>query len=67
MDLAEIERIIASNIFPIIMCFILLKVNEKQDERHNDTMKQFSKALANNTEAVIELKNAITSKEDYIE
>lgn len=59
----DIVGIISSLGFPIVMCLLLYKRMDKQDEQHKAEMDRLTDALNNNTLALQELSIRL-SKED---
>jgi len=59
----DILNFIGNYAFPIVMCLILVRINEKQDERHKEETEKLNSTLINNTEALIELKDAIERRD----
>lgn len=58
----ELYNFLGNYAFPIVMCFVLLRINEKQDERHREENEKLNKTLENNTQAISELKDAINRR-----
>lgn len=54
-DINAITQLIGTVGFPIVACAALFWENYKNSERHSEESKQFSEAIANNTQAVTEL------------
>lgn len=46
--------------FPIVMCLIMVYLNNKQDEKHELEMKEITKAVENNTQVMIQLIEKLT-------
>lgn len=55
MNINDIVGIISSLGFPIVMCLLLYKRMDKQDEQHKAEMDKLTDALNNNTLALQEL------------
>lgn len=45
----EIINFIGNYAFPIAMCAYMVYINEKQDLRHQDEVKELTKVISNNT------------------
>lgn len=63
----QITTIIASNAFPIVMCVILLKINEqlrqemlKMSEDHKAESDRLADVIQENTVALVELKEKLS-------
>ena len=54
-------QIISTLGFPIVMCGVLVWLNVKQMNSHAESEENFTNALADNTKAYIELKDAISN------
>lgn len=52
MTFQECATLLGNYAFPIVMSFMLLKMNETQDKRHNEQMDALRKSLDNNTDAI---------------
>lgn len=59
MDISAISNVIGTLGFPIAACIYMAYVNSKQTEAHKEEMSKM-------TEAVNELKNAISSLTDKL-
>lgn len=55
MDWSTLTSLIGTIGFPIVMCLLLWKRMEKQDEQHEEEMTKMMDALNNNTKALTEL------------
>lgn len=55
MDFQSIVSAISTVGFPAIVCIILLYINWKQQERHQNEMQTMTEAINNNTVALREL------------
>lgn len=55
MEIKDIMELIANGCFPILMCFMLYKKIDKQDEQHAKETDALSKAIENNTIALVKL------------
>lgn len=55
MDFQAVIQAITTVGFPIVVCLIMIYLNEKQDERHTNEMQEIKKALENNTLAITKL------------
>lgn len=54
-------QIVSTLGFPIVMCGVLVWLNVKQMNAHKESEENFTNALADNTKAYIELKDAISN------
>lgn len=54
-------QIVSTLGFPIVMCGVLVWLNVKQMNSHRESEENFTQALADNTKAYIELKDAISN------
>ena len=61
MDYNAVAQIVSTLGFPIVMCGVLVWLNVKQMNAHAESEENFTNALADNTKAFIELKDAISS------
>lgn len=61
MDYTEMTQIVSTLGFPIVMCGVLVWLNVKQMNAHTESEENFTNALADNTKAYIELKDAISN------
>ena len=61
MDYNAVAQIVSTLGFPIVMCGVLVWLNVKQMNTHAESEENFTKALADNTKAYIELKDAISN------
>lgn len=61
MDYNAVAQIVSTLGFPIVMCGILVWLNVKQMDARAESEENFTNALADNTKAYIELKDAISS------
>ena len=61
MDYTVMTQIVSTLGFPIVMCGVLVWLNVKQMNAHAESEENFTNALADNTEAYIELKDAISN------
>lgn len=55
MDFQTVIQAVTTVGFPIVVCLIMIFLNEKQDERHTNEMQEIKKALENNTLAITKL------------
>lgn len=63
MDIALITNLIGSLGFPIVMCLMLYKRMDKQDEQHREEMSKLTESLNNNTVALTQLTAKLDAKE----
>lgn len=61
MDYNAVTQIVSTLGFPIVMCGVLVLLNVKQMNAHAESEENFTNALADNTKAYIELKDAISN------
>lgn len=61
MDYTVMTQIVSTLGFPIVMCGVLVWLNVKQMNEHAESEENFTNALADNTKAYIELKDAISN------
>lgn len=61
MDYNAVAQIVSTLGFPIVMCGVLVWLNVKQMNSHAESEENFTNALADNTKAYIELKDAISN------
>lgn len=61
MDYTVMTQIVSTLGFPIVMCGVLVWLNVKQMNAHTESEENFTNALADNTKAYIELKEAISN------
>lgn len=61
MDYTVMTQIVSTLGFPIVMCGVLVWLNVKQMNAHTESEENFTNALADNTKAYIELKDAISN------
>lgn len=61
MDYTVMTQIVSTLGFPIVMCGVLVWLNVKQMTVHAESEENFTNALADNTKAYIELKDAISN------
>lgn len=61
MDYTVMTQIVSTLGFPIVMCGVLVWLNVKQMKAHAESEENFTNALADNTKAYIELKDAISN------
>lgn len=63
MDFQSIVSAISTVGFPAIVCIILIYINWKQQERHQNEMQTMTEAINNNTVALKELITYIKKEE----
>lgn len=61
MDYTVMTQLVGTLGFPIVMCGVLVWLNVKQMNTHAESEENFTNALADNTKAYIELKDAISN------
>lgn len=59
MDVVDITNIISTVGFPIVMCVILLKYMEKNDDKREQEAKELREVINNNTLVLNELVSKI--------
>lgn len=64
LNINDIVGIIGSLGFPIVMCLLLYKRMDKQDEQHKAEMDRLTDALNNNTLALQELSIKIAKESE---
>lgn len=52
MDIAELVNMISTVGFPIVMCVILFKYMEKNDDKREQEAKEMREAINNNTQVM---------------
>lgn len=62
MDFQAVLQAITTVGFPIVVCLIMIYLNEKQDERHREEMKEIKTAIENNTIALTKLIDKLGSE-----
>lgn len=61
MDIQPIITAISTVGFPIVICLIMVYINETQDKRHNDEINTLKSSLENNTIAITKLIEKLDS------
>lgn len=61
MDIQEIANIISTVGFPIVMCLIMFRYMEKNDDKREEDSKEMREAIANNTAIMEKLVMKIDS------
>lgn len=61
MDYTVMTQMVSTLGFPIVMCGVLVWLNVKQMNARAESEENFTNALADNTKAYIELKDAISN------
>lgn len=59
MDAASITTLISSVGFPIVMCLILIKYMQQENQRNDDTITRLTDTINANTKAITELVTLI--------
>lgn len=59
MDITALINAVSNIGFPMALVFYLLYRDEKQEERHREETEKFTTAINNNTNALIELREAM--------
>ena len=62
MDATSITTLISSVGFPIVMCLILIKYMQEENQRNDDTITKLSDTINANTKAITELVTLIKDK-----
>ena len=55
MDITTLTQLVGSLGFPIVACFYMAKMQEKQNEQHSKEVSELRKSVDNNTKAMIRL------------
>lgn len=55
MDITTLTQLVGSLGFPIVACFYMAKMQEKQNEQHSKEVSELRKSVDNNTKAMIKL------------
>lgn len=61
MDITDITNLISSVGFPIVMCIVLFKYMEKNDDKREEEAKELREVINNNTLVLTELVSKIDS------
>lgn len=64
MDITVISQLIGSIGFPIVMCLILNTQLQKERDSHENEMKELSKTIENNTNAITEMTAIIRERKE---
>lgn len=59
MNITEIVNVISSVGFPIVMCVIMFKYLQKNDDKREEDSKEIREAINNNTQIMIQLVDKI--------
>ena len=62
MDAASITTLISSVGFPIVMCLILIKYMQQENQRNDDTITKLTDTINANTKAITELVTLIKDR-----
>lgn len=62
MDAQSITTLISSVGFPIVMCLILIKYIQQENQRNDDTITKLTDTINANTKAITELVTLIKDK-----
>lgn len=62
MDAQSITALISSVGFPIVMCLILIKYMQQENQRNDDTITKLTDTINANTKAITELVTLIKDK-----
>lgn len=62
MDAQSITTLISSVGFPIVMCLILIKYMQQENQRNDDTIEKLTDTINANTKAITELVTLIKDK-----
>jgi hypothetical protein len=62
MDATSITTLISSVGFPIVMCLILIKYMQQENQRNDDTIAKLTDTINANTKAITELVTLIKDK-----
>lgn len=55
MDVTTLSQLIGSLGFPIIACFYMARMQEKQNEQHSKEVSELRQTVENNTKVMIKL------------
>lgn len=55
MDVTTLSQLIGSLGFPIVACFYMAKMQEKQNEQHSKEVSELRQTVENNTKVMIKL------------
>ena len=61
MSITEIANLISTIGFPIVMCLLIFKRMDEQDNRYQEQIKVMTDSLNKNTEAINLLKENISN------
>lgn len=62
MDAQSITTLISSVGFPIVMCLLLIKYIQQENQRNDDTITKLTDTINANTKAITELVTLIKDK-----
>lgn len=60
----DIIQAISTVGFPIVMCIIMIYLNEKQDTRHREEVDKMTEAVNNNTVVIQQVLEHMRGEED---
>lgn len=60
----DIIQAISTVGFPIVMCIIMIYLNEKQDARHREEVDKMTEAVNNNTVVIQQVLEHMRGEED---
>lgn len=60
----DIIQAISTVGFPIVMCIIMIYLNEKQDTRHREEVDKMTEAVNNNTVVIQQILEHMRGEED---
>lgn len=55
MDVTTLSQLIGSLGFPIVACFYMARMQEKQNEQHSKEVSELRQTVENNTKVMIKL------------
>ena len=55
MDITTLSQLIGSLGFPIVACFYMARMQERQNEQHSKEVEELRKSVDNNTKAMIKI------------
>lgn len=67
MELQEVINLIQGVGFPIVMCFIFVKREEKQSQLHHDEVGKLSDSIATMSEAIHGFRSSVDRLLDRLE
>lgn len=62
MDIQAITTLITTVGFPVVMCLLLMKYMQQENQRNDDTITKLSDTINANTKAITEMITLIKTK-----